>query len=305
MGWRDRDYAARDTGYGGAYRPVRPMLRGPSVVTILITINVAVFVLAILTTGMLRIPGEEMFSSPVFFWMMMHPQPVMEGQVWRIITAQYLHWNFMHIFMNMLGLHFLGRPLERDWGPKRFLVIYSIAGTLGMVALMGLVGVGWLHAAPAAGASGCVLGLLGACAVRYPDAVVFIHFLFPIKIRTAALLFAGMYILNLYQRGQNAGGDACHLAGLVFGAWWAYRGEGWWDRAAWAWAKRQGQPKRVRVRRFTPDFERRLADEETIDSILKKVYNGGIHSLSEAEKRALHEATDRQRSADGGRVDGG
>jgi hypothetical protein len=44
-------------------------------------------------------------------------------------------------------------------------------------------------------------------------------------------------------------------------------------------------------------------DAETVDRILKKVYEGGIHSLTEAEKRALQEATERQRQAEMGRVD--
>jgi len=281
--------------------PPRSALRGRSVVTTLIILNVAVFVLCLLTTGRssggVR-SGEDILTSPLFQWMAMWPDAVTHGQVWRVLSAQFLHWSFGHIFMNMLGLHFLGRPLERDWGSRQFLAIYLISGTLGMVALLGLVQVGWLTPALAAGASGGVLALLGACAVRYPHAEVYIYFLFPIKIRTAALLFGAWYIVNLYQRGPNAGGDACHLAGLVLGAWWAFRGESWWDRTAWHWSQRRGRPRKVRVQRFTPGFERRVEDEETIDRILKKVYDGGIHSLTEAEKRALQEATERQRAAD-------
>ncbi len=261
-------------------------------VTTLIIVNVVVFVLTVL-----------MFpDGPLFRSLAMESRRVLQGEVWRLITAQYLHWTGMHIFMNMLGLHFLGRPLERDWGSRRFLTLYTVAGTLGMLALLGVVRLGWLPPAYAAGASGGVLFLLGACAVKYPHAELLVYFLFPIKIRTAALVFAGLYVLNVSRGGPNAGGDVCHLAGLIFGAWWAWRGDSWWDRVAWRWTQWRGRPRKVHVRRFTPDFERRVVDEETIDRILKKVYDGGIHSLSEAEKRALQEATERQR-ADGHRVD--
>jgi membrane associated rhomboid family serine protease len=306
MGWRDREYAAGGWDEGGASWPSRrSALRGRSIVTTLILINAAIFVVCQITMrpGRAFSAEQAMLTSPVFRFMAMHPGNVLHGEVWRLLTAQYLHWSFMHIFMNMLGLHFLGRPLERDWGSRAFLAVYTVAGTLGMIALTGLVWYGWLEAAPAAGASGCVLGLLGAAAVRYPRAEVLIYFLFPIKIRTAALVFGGWYVLNLYQRGPNAGGDACHLAGLVFGAWWAFRGESWWDRTGWKWSQWRGRPRKVRVRRFTPGFERRVADGETIDRILKKVYDGGIHSLTEAEKRTLQEATERQRAADAGRMD--
>lgn len=276
------------------------LLRGRSVVSVLIWVNIAVFAATMLTIQSGGFAGArgggDVFSSPVFRALAMHADNVRHGEVWRILTAQYLHWSFWHIFMNMLGLHFLGRALERDWGPRRFFAIYTIAGTLGMIVLSILTWMEWLPYGPAAGASGCVLGLLGAAAVLYPNAVVYIQFFLPIKIRTAAYIFAALYALNLFQVGPNAGGDACHLAGLLFGAWWAYRGQSWWERAGWRWSQAAGRPKRVHVRRFTPEFEQRVADTATIDAILKKVYDGGLHSLSESEKRALREATERQRA---------
>jgi len=39
-------------------------------------------------------------------------------------------------------------------------------------------------------------------------------------------------------------------------------------------------------------------DSEVVDRILKKVYEGGVHSLTPAERKALVEATERQRQAD-------
>jgi len=310
MSWRDREYARGAQSGGRVWPPTRRVaLLGGSVVTTLIVVNVAVFVLSQMTINRnaARHPalrGEEIITSPVFQFSAMRADLVMKGQVWRLITAQYLHWSFGHILMNMLGLHFLGRALERGWGSKRFFFIYLIAGTLGMVFYMVLTLLGWLPVqGVAAGASGCVLGLLGACAVRYPHAEVLIYFLFPIKIRTAALLFGAWYVWNLLDRGQNAGGDACHIAGLLFGALWAYRGESWWDRVGW-----RATSWRTRTRERAPsDFGVRVAqrrdDAQTVDRILKKVYEGGIHSLTEEEKRALGEATERQRQTEAGHAD--
>jgi len=310
MSWRDREYARSPQGWGQVWPPTRRVpLIGGSVVTTLIVVNIAVFVLCRMTVDsrvathpMFR--GQEIITISVFQFCAMATGPVMKGEVWRLVTAQYLHWSFNHILMNMLGLHFLGRALERDWGSKRFFLIYLIAGTLGMIFYMGLTLIGWLPPqGVAAGASGCVLGLLGACAVRYPHAEVLIYFLFPIRIRTAALLFGAWYVINLLDRGPNAGGDACHIAGLLFGAWWSYRGETWWGRVGWRASSWRSRVRSSRV----PDFEARMAqrrdDAETVDRILKKVYEGGIHSLTEAEKRALQEATERQRQAEMGRVD--
>ena len=310
MGWRDREYARSPQGWGQVWPPARRVpLIGGSVVTTLIVVNIAVFVLCRMTVDpraathpMFR--GQEIITSPVFQFSAMVTGGVVKGEVWRLITAQYLHWSFNHILMNMLGLHFLGRALERDWGSKRFFLIYLIAGTLGMVFYMALTLIGWLPAhGVAAGASGCVLGLLGACAVRYPNAEVLIYFLFPIKIRTAALLFGAWYIWNVLDRGQNAGGDACHIAGLLFGAWWSSRGEIWWVRVGWRASSWRSRVKSTRVADFGAKMVQRRDDAETVDRILKKVYEGGIHSLTEAEKRALQEATERQRQAEDGHED--
>lgn len=299
MSWRDREYAQGRSDWSGAFggAGASRLLRG-NVVTTLIAINIAVFVLCTLTGP------RGVASSPIFEFMAMFVPAVMKGEIWRLITAQYLHWSMGHLLMNMLGLHFLGRPLEQEWGSKRFFAIYFIAGTLGMVFYAVLTLIGWLPLnGVAAGASGCVLGLLGACAVRYPHAMVYIYFLFPIKIRTAALFFGGWYLLNLYARGPNAGGDACHLAGMVFGAWWAWWGEQWWDRRGWRLAGSQNRPSKAQVYRTSQPESPVVVDSTKVDDVLRKVYERGIHSLSEAEKEILRTATYRGQAGGSGGAD--
>ena len=306
MGWQDREYARgaspfRPGWVGGQGRA----LGGLSIVTTLLIANAAVFMLCSMTGG-----RDGVIESPIFQWTALHTPAVLKGQMWRLITAQYLHWNFWHIFMNMLGLYFLGPPLEREWGRRKFFAVYTAAGLLGNIFYVALTLIGWLSTnGVLAGASGCVLALLGACAVRYPNAQVLVYFVFPIKIRTAAILFGAWYVLNLFTRGDNAGGDACHLAGLGFGVWWAMRGDAWWARAGGrihtrrpgGRSTRPGRPKPSSS--FAKKVEQRRHDAETVDRILRKVYEGGIHSLTDAEKQTLKAATERQREAETGRVD--
>jgi len=63
--------------------------------------------------------------------------------------------------------------------------------------------------------------------------------------------------------------------------------------------------KRSPVKTYQEKVGQRRADQEAIDRILRKVYEGGIHSLTEVEKKTLQEATERQRRRDEemGRVD--
>lgn len=306
MGWQDRDYAR---GAGPA-RPVwtqRPHVggRGRSIVTTLIVINVVVY----FAGDMIPAIGDL-----VYRWGAMQGRAVLHGQIWRLVTAQYLHASIGHIFMNMLVLHFLGRSLEQMWSARKFLTIYTLCGIAGNVFYTVLAAQGVIDSRmPAVGASGCIYGLLGIAAVLFPHATVYIYFLFPMKIRTVAYIFAGLAFYSIVRRGSNYGGEACHLAGLVFGVWWAMKGDAWWtSRGQYTFARlkpaSRPTPKRAPSPRsggFAKKIAERRDDAETIDRILKKVYEGGIHSLSESEKRALRDATERQqqRERDAGRVD--
>lgn len=264
----------------------------------LIVINVAVYIL-----GSMNQP----LANLIYGYGQMEARAVMHGQFWRLFTACYLHAGVGHLFINMLVLHFLGRPLERMWSNRKFFAVYSVAGMAGNVFYTILGYWGWIDPTwPAVGASGCIYALLGIVAVLFPTATVYVYFLFPIKIRTAAMIFGGIALWMVLQRGANYGGEACHLAGLVFGVWWAMKGDAWWSRTEWR-LPRTAKTSRPRAQssHFEAKVAERRADAETIDRILKKVYDGGIHSLSDSEKQALQDATERERrrEQDAGRMD--
>jgi rhomboid protease GluP len=82
--------------------------------------------------------------------------PLINGGWWTLLTAVFLHGNFLHIFFNMWWLRDLGPQVEREYGPSRFLVIYIIAGIAGSI-LSALAGTSFF-----VGASGAIFGLFGA-----------------------------------------------------------------------------------------------------------------------------------------------
>jgi len=276
MGWYDRPYAGSDEprttptlGGFGLPRPTR-------VVKILLIVNVLVFIVVALS-------GR--YTSTAYEFGALSPQRVVSGQVWRLVTYQYLHdpYSAFHILFNMLGLYFLGTPLERRWGPKAFFAFYTAAGGLAGVAYLLLVWIGWLRPGLMVGASGSVLGLLGACAVLFPGFVIILLF-FPVPIRVAAVIFVAIYVLNLMARGRNAGGDAAHLAGLAFGVLWAAYGPG--SVRSFVRRRREGAWQR--------NLQRRQREQAEVDRILDKIRRQGIASLTRREKRTLRQATARQ-----------
>lgn len=89
--------------------------------------------------------------------------PLLEdGQWWRLITAQFIHWGPLHLAFNMMGLWFMGRGVEMALGWFRFIAAYLICGAGGMLLAWGI---SLYSTEPRAivlmGASASVLGLVG------------------------------------------------------------------------------------------------------------------------------------------------
>jgi membrane associated rhomboid family serine protease len=85
---------------------------------------------------------------------------VAHGDWWRLITAAFLHGGPLHLAFNMLGLWWIGEPLEQALGRGRFLLLYLVSGLAGSA--------GALVANPTGitvGASGAIFGILGAALV--------------------------------------------------------------------------------------------------------------------------------------------
>lgn len=88
------------------------------------------------------------------------PVLVKAGQWYRLFSANFLHANLLHVYMNGVGLLVLGSLLERLLGPWRLVLIY-LASALGGSVASALSA----RAAFSVGASTAIFGLLGAMAV--------------------------------------------------------------------------------------------------------------------------------------------
>ena len=85
---------------------------------------------------------------------------IADGQWWRLISGNFLHGNFLHIFLNGIALLFLGTYVERLIGSWRFLAVYLVAA-IGGAAGSFL----WTGAHLSVGASTALYGLFGAFGV--------------------------------------------------------------------------------------------------------------------------------------------
>lgn len=83
-------------------------------------------------------------------------------QYWRLGTALFLHYGLAHLLFNLFALYILGPALERAIGGVRFLVCYLLSGLGSSAGVVLLTQAHILHPAQLVGASGCVMGIVGA-----------------------------------------------------------------------------------------------------------------------------------------------
>jgi rhomboid protease GluP len=122
--------------------------RVPPLTTALLLVNGAFF-LAMTLSGGTEVPAIlTLFGAKV-------GGLIDEGQYWRVLSSAYLHIGPVHLLVNGYALYLLGRFVERAYGPRRTLILYT-AAALGGGILSTL-------ASPvlSAGASGAIFGLLG------------------------------------------------------------------------------------------------------------------------------------------------
>jgi membrane associated rhomboid family serine protease len=175
----------------------------PPVTRALLLVNVAVFFLLPLLG-----PGIESYFA---LW------PIGPNFMpWQVVSYAFLHGSFEHLFFNMLGLWMFGSELERIWGDKRFLQFYTasvLAAAVTQLIVTGLMG----SVYPTIGASGGLFGLLLAFAMMFPNRIILLFFVIPMKAKWLVTLYG---LLELYQGAyvMNTGvAHFAHLGGMVGG----------------------------------------------------------------------------------------
>ena len=142
-----------------AERAQRPsQLRSAPAVLVLILLNILGFLFEI-SVGDLNDP-EVLHRAGA-----LDPYAVVaQGEYWRLFTALFLHGGFTHLLFNVFALYVLGPPLERAIGTVRFAVCYLISGLASSAGVVALMVLGFVQVAELVGASGCIMGIVGASA---------------------------------------------------------------------------------------------------------------------------------------------
>lgn len=185
----------------------------PPVTTLLIVVNVLVFLWEYRMTGFEKLSLLHQYG--------LNFNTVKQGMWWQFLTFQFMHGGLLHLLFNLLFLHSVGPLLELTLGARRYLALYLASGVLGG----GLhILVAWLSpthfSSPVVGASAGLCGILAAVCALYAEEKVDVKlfYVIPLRMRAKFLLLAVALVTMggaLFPFGNVA--HLAHLGGLVGG----------------------------------------------------------------------------------------
>lgn len=283
-----------------------------NIVTRLIYINVAAFVVGLLLStilGLFKINFGEILS---LFYL---PADLLQiaRRPWTLFTYMFMHAGVWHLLGNMLWLYWFGRLFLYFFSAKHLRGLYFVGGLMG--ALLYIAAYNTLpyfredlYSAILLGASASVLAIAVATAVREPEYQINLMFIGPVRLKYFALFIVLYDILST--GSSNAGGHIAHLGGALAGWWFAKGISQGYDITRWInvcidgignlFKKREKKPRKPKMKVHTnnngrtADYDynaRKKAQSDEVDRILDKLKKSGYSSLSEEEKRRLFEAS--------------
>jgi len=191
-------------------RPFR--YRNSNVVIYLIGINILVYLAEMLLRNL-----------PIIYFFSMIPGMVLaRGWVWQFVTYMFVHDpnSITHVLFNMLALFLFGRHVERQMGSREFLLYYFLTGILAGVFSFGVFVFTGNYLVFLMGASGAIFAVQLAFAAFFPDSVVYLWGILPLRAPVMVLGFTALEVFSLLTGLNGSVAHATHLAGFAFG--WLY-----------------------------------------------------------------------------------
>ena len=212
------------------------------------------------------------------------PLKMVKGWIWQPFTYLFIHSSFLHILFNMLFLWMFGTELERLWGTRNFLKYYFITG-IGAGICIFLYNFGTNSVTM--GASGAVLAVILAYGLQFPERIVLLYFVIPIKVKYLILIIIAFEFFATLTMSGSSVSYIGHLSGMLIG--FVYLKRKLLTRAFARWLK-----QRMERRYF--DRQRKMMQEEEkirsdVDELLDKINKIGLENLTKEERNRLDEAS--------------
>lgn len=293
---------------------MKPFRYLPKVLQILLLANAAVFIVAFLGRGIEVNLGAGYGSLTDYISYFGAFMPRVPLELWRYVTYMFIHVDFMHFFFNMLMLWMFGSEVAEWMGTRHFVSMYFFCGIFAalfsfFMCLLGLTN------NPIIGASGALMGIFVAYYKFFPERMLLMFFIIPMKIKHAMWVMIALDIF--FANSGDMIAHFAHLGGVVAGFLYMAlyqnspngsllsglsrlfsRNTDKFSGRSSSGSSYEGdnaeEPEVLEGEVFYVDEQKRM------DDILRKVEREGIQSLTESEREFLLRAGDKLRRRRGG-----
>jgi len=270
----------------------------------IIVVNVVIYLL-----GLVLQPLQETFAYYSSLSWLELPSDFFDFilKPWTIITYAFAHYDFWHMFFNMLWLYVIGRMFLNLFNTKLALNVYFLGAIVGGLLFMFCYTVFpdiFNTGSRLVGASASVRALMIFICAYMPSRNIRL-FTFNIKLWYIGAAIVILDLLGLF--GANAGGNLAHLGGAALGYFYATRlrtgydiGKGF-ERFMNAFVnmfkmtkasplKTVHKKKGKKYAGYTKEEFNKFNTQKRIDIILEKISKSGYESLTAEEKEFLFKA---------------
>lgn len=220
------------------------------------------------------------------------------GFIWTPFTYALLHDGPFHLIVNLLGLHFIGRPVELILGKSKYKLFCLSSVLLGLLV--------WIpfntHDQYIVGSSSIVLSALCFFCLNRPNEPItlLLFFILPAKIKpkwvllgTFLLEIYGFFTVELYGFGAIA--HSAHLGGMLCGLLFFLFHTGRFYFPFRIRLTTQAQSNRTHLQKsYNSKYRVNFGSSDSIkketDRILDKINSMGFGSLTSHEKETLEKA---------------
>jgi len=249
-------------------------------IKILVSVNFGIYILQ-------SVSGKE----DVFFRLfgLVPSTFISDLMLWQPFTYLFFHAPFYssvgisHILLNMLGLWVFGRELEQAWGKTKFLRYYFTTGIgSGLITYFFQIS----SDNPVIGASGAVYGILLAYGISYPNRMLYIWGLIPVRSMWLVIIMGSIAFFGLLGNADGIS-HVTHISGMLIGYVLLKKKWRWRD----IWFAIRKKTIEFQVQRYEEKSIKKKMLQKDIDMILEKIQKVGFIGLSDKEKSKLYEAS--------------
>ena len=291
------------------YNNIRLTIQNGGSLSKLISLNVLIFVVVNIFLLLLRLFN---FDGSVILSYLAVPADLSQllQRIWTPVTYMFLHENLFHVLFNMLALYWFGKLFLMFYSQKQLVGIYVVGGLFG--AFIYIVSYQLfpfysrvIQNSILLGASGSIMAIIVASAVRSPNIEMQLMFVGAVKLKYIAIVSVLISLFGI--TSSNGGGELAHLGGALAGYLFVVSLQKGVDITGlitkiFDVANGLFRPRKLKVKKsryktkpmsdaeFNIQKAKKMAE---IDRILDKIKSSGYSSLTPDEKKQLFEQGNR------------